>query len=165
MKKITPTPRTEITLTIITSGPADALNKYIEDHRKYYKFETTKVAPQIFRTREEHAISEGDEPSEETTQQTSDLLWRKYNYGIHPDSEKEGGFVGIICQKTTKFPMDIIDVVGSQSFRYPELYFDVTCDDPIDNYTNITLLVAGEIVLFSDITNKWSRPKDALNAA
>ena len=110
-------------------------------------------------------MAEGYEPSEETTKQSSDLLWRKYNYGIHRESETDSGFVGVIRQKTCKHPLDILDIVGSQSEDYCELYFDVTIDDQIDNCTSIMLLVAGELVLSSDITNKWSRPMDVLRAA
>jgi len=153
------TKRNEIVLTVIISGPPETIDKFIEDHSKIYQIEKIEVAPEIFKEREEHAMAQGDEPPNETTRQMSDLLWRKYNGGIHPESEKDGGFVGVINQKTTKFSIDIIDIVGSLSYQYHDLFFDVTCDDTTANWTSITLLVAGEIVLFSDITNKWSRPK------
>ena len=154
--------RNEIMLTVIISGRPETIEKFIEDHSKIYQIEKIEVAPQIFKERGKNAIAEGDEPSGETTKEMSDLLWEKFNCGIHPESEKDGGFVGVINQKTTKFPIDIIDIVGSLSYEFPELFFDVTCDDPIGNLTTITLLVAGEIVLFSDVSNKWSRPIDAL---
>ena len=156
------TNRNEIMLTVIISGPSATIDKFIEDHSKIYRVEKIEVAPQIFKGREEHGLAEGDEPTGETAKEMSDLLWEKFNYGIHPASEKDGGYVGVINQKTTKFPIDIVDIVGSLSDHYPELFFDVTCDDPICNLTTITLLVAGEIVLFSDISNKWSSPKDKL---
>jgi len=135
--------RHQTVMTVIISGPPEIINKFIEDHSKTYQVEKIEVTPQIFKEREEHAIAQGDEPPNETTRQMSDLLWRKYNGGIHPESEVDGGFVGVICLKTTKFNIDIIAIVGSLSCQYPDLFFEVTCDDTTANWTSITLLVAG----------------------
>lgn len=159
------TKKNEIMVTIIVSGRSETIDKCINDYLKTHRVLKIQVPPQIFKAREEHALAEGNKFIGGPSQQMSDLLWREYNWGIHPASEKDRGFVVTFGIKTTESPVEIAEIVGSWSCQYPELFFDVTCDDPIYNLTTITLLVAGKVVLFSDITNKWSRPSVALRVA
>lgn len=152
--------RPETLLTIFVSGPNAKLIEYEKKHRGIYQLDRVKVNHEDFKARERYALAEevteakteGEQLPKETEQETSNRLWKKCNWGVHPDSLTATGFALRQHTKTSKFTIDIWDVVYSISGQYPELHFDVTYSNMHMSDTMYDVFAEGNYILHSNIS-------------